>query len=116
MLTLASGRPADGIAAGIGLSAAVEAVQALIPQLGRSCEPHDLVAKSLGAIAGVGLAATVQLVLRPVSGPRTLTSPVYVVEQNAVLAVRRRPARHRAELAPAMAKNPGRLRTVARAR
>ena len=87
MLTLASGRPADGIAAGIGLSAAVEAVQALIPQLGRSCEPHDLVAKSLGAIAGVGLAATVQLVLRPVSGPRTLTSPVYVVEQNAVLAV-----------------------------
>jgi hypothetical protein len=31
LLTLASGRPADGIAAGIGLSAAVEAVQALVP-------------------------------------------------------------------------------------
>ena len=60
MLTLASGRPADGIAAGIGLSAAVEAVQALIPQLGRSCQLHDLIANTLGAFAGVGLAAALQ--------------------------------------------------------
>jgi hypothetical protein len=117
MLTLASGRPADGIAAGIGLSAVVEAVQALIPQLGRSCQLHDLVANSLGAIAGVGLAATVQLVLCTGSLPRTLTSPVYVVDHSAVLVVRRPLARHRrAELAPAMAKSSSRLRPVARAR
>ncbi|WP_132189947.1 MULTISPECIES: hypothetical protein [Kribbella] len=92
-------------------------IRTLIPQLGRSCQLHDLVANSLGAIAGVGPAATVQLVLRPVSGPRTLTSPVYVVEHNAVLAVRRPSVRHRrAELALAMAKSSGRLRPVARAR
>ena len=54
MLTLASGRPADGIAAGIGMSAAVEAVQALIPQLGRSCQLHDLLANSIGAFCGGG--------------------------------------------------------------
>ncbi|MFC5261714.1 hypothetical protein ACFPJ1_06290 [Kribbella qitaiheensis] len=106
-----------GSPAGIGLSAAVEAVQALIPQLGRSCQLQYLVANSLGAVAGVGLAATVQLVLRSVSGPHTLTRPMYVVEHSAVLAVRRPPARHRrAELAPAMAKSSCRLRPVARAR
>ena len=90
MLTLASGRPADGIAAGIGLSAAVEAVQALIPPLGRSCQLHDLIANTLGAFAGVGLAAVVQLATRT----RTLTSPAYVVEHGAIL-VSRAPARHR---------------------
>ncbi|TCO46167.1 VanZ like protein [Kribbella antiqua] len=93
MLTLASGRPADGIAAGIGLSAAVEAVQALIPQLGRSCQLHDLIANTLGAFAGVGLAAGLQTITRA----RHLVAPAYVVEHAALLVVQagRRSARHR---------------------
>jgi hypothetical protein len=93
MLTLASGRPGDGIAAGIGMSAAVEAVQALLPQLGRSCQLHDLVANSIGAFCGVGLAAGLQLLTRS----RLFVTPPYVVEHAALLVVRRsrRPARHR---------------------
>jgi hypothetical protein len=113
MLTLASGRPADGIAAGIGLSAAVEAVQALITPLGRSCQLHDLIANTAGAFAGVGLAAVVQVATRP----RTLTSPAYVVEHAAIL-VSRAPARHR--LVPRsprlVATKSSRLRPVARLR
>lgn len=92
MLTLASGRPADGIAAGIGMSAAVEAIQALIPQLGRSCQLHDLIANTLGAFAGVGLAAGLQTLTR---GGRLVVTGPYVVEHAAMLVVRRRPARHR---------------------
>jgi hypothetical protein len=112
LLTLASGRPADGIAAGIGLSAAVEAIQALIPPLGRSCQLHDLIANTLGAFAGVGLAAALQVALRAATRPITLTNPGYVVEHSAVL-VRRPAARHRrAELAPALAE----ARPVARVR
>jgi hypothetical protein len=123
MLTLAGGRPTDGIAAGIGLSAAVEAVQALIPPLGRSCQLHDLIANTLGAFAGVGLAAIVQLATRT----RTLTSPAYVVEHGAIL-VSRGPARHRrgelvtrsASLTRAIPRpvtaKAGRLRPVARLR
>nr|WP_239062636.1 VanZ family protein [Streptomyces sp. SID13031] len=108
LLTLASGRPADGIAAGIGMSAAVEAIQALIPPLGRSCQLHDLVANTLGAFAGVGLAAALQMAvqraLRAATSPVTLTNPGYVVEHGAVL-VRRPAARHRrGELAPALVK------------
>jgi len=93
MLTQASGRPADGIAAGIGMSAAVEAIQALIPQLGRSCQLHDLIANTLGAFAGVGLAAGLQLLTR---GHRLVVTGPYVVEHGAMLVVRgRSPARHR---------------------
>jgi hypothetical protein len=112
LLTLASGRPADGIAAGIGMSAAVEAIQALIPPLGRSCQLHDLIANTLGAFAGVGLAAALQVALRAATRPVTLTNPGYVVEHSAVL-VRRPAARHRrGELVPALVKS----RPVARAR
>ena len=96
MLTLASGRPSDGIAAGVGLSATVEAVQALVPQLGRSCQLHDLIANSLGAACGVGLAAGVQTLTRRVSPGFLVVSPA-VVEHAAMLVVRRprHPARHR---------------------
>jgi hypothetical protein len=116
LLTLASGRPADGIAAGIGMSAAVEAIQALIPPLGRSCQLHDLIANTLGAFAGVGLAAGLQVALRGAIRPITLTNPGYVVEHSAVL-VRRPVARHRrAELAPALVPALAKARSVARAR
>ncbi|MEV8377455.1 VanZ family protein [Kribbella sp. NPDC056861] len=102
LITLASGRPADGIAAGIGMSAAVEAIQALIPTLGRSCQLHDLITNTLGAFVGVGLAAGVQVALRAAIRPVPLVSPVYVVEHGAIL-VRRPAARHRrGELAPAL--------------
>ena len=114
LLTLASGRPADGIAAGIGLSAAVEAMQALVPPLGRSCQLHDLIANTLGAFAGVGIAAGLQVALRAAIRPIALTtSPAYVVEHSAVLVLRRPVARHRRpELAPALVKS----RPVARMR
>ena len=104
MLTLASGRPSDGIAAGVGLSATVEAVQALVPPLGRSCQLHDLIANSLGTVCGVGLAAGLQLitrslVLRPVYRPLHLVVAPAVVEQAALLVVRPRPpARHRRDI------------------
>jgi VanZ like family len=54
-LTVATGRPAFVTGAGAGLSVAVEAVQSLAPGLGRSCQLHDVIANSLGAIAGVSL-------------------------------------------------------------
>jgi hypothetical protein len=105
MLTLASGRPGDGIAAGIGMSAAVEAVQALLPQLGRSCQLHDLIANSVGAFCGVGLAAGLQTLTRSlVARPGFLVVSPAVVEHAAMLVVRRprHPARHRREtLVPA---------------
>ncbi|WP_165949463.1 VanZ family protein [Kribbella turkmenica] len=92
MLTLSGGRPADGIAAGIGMSAAVEAIQALLPQLGRSCQLHDLIANTLGVVAGVGLAAGLQTLTRR----RRLIPGPYVVDHGAMLVARGRPpARHR---------------------
>lgn len=115
MLTLASARPADGIAAGIGMSAAVEAIQALIPQLGRSCQLHDLIANTLGVFAGVGLAAGVQTITRA----RRLVIPPYVAEQGALLVVRSRPpARHRRDqLVPrAVPKSSTTFRPLARTR
>ncbi|WP_406049715.1 VanZ family protein [Kribbella sp. NBC_00889] len=117
MLALASGRPVDGIAAGIGLSASVEAVQALIPQLGRSCQLHDLIANTLGTFAGVGLVAGLRTLTRP---SRLVTGP-YVVEHAAMIVVRgRQPARHRrGRLVPRpipVAKPPNGFRAAARAR
>ncbi|WBQ05479.1 VanZ family protein [Kribbella sp. CA-293567] len=105
LLTLASGRPADGIAAGIGMSATVEAIQALIPSLGRSCQLHDLMTNTLGAFAGVGLAAGLLIAVRVASSPVLLrTPPEYVVEHSAML-IRRPAARHRrGELAPVLVK------------
>jgi hypothetical protein len=125
MLTLARGRPADGIAAGIGMSAAVEAIQALVPQLGRSCQLHDLIANTAGAFAGVGLAAGLQTLAR---GHRLILTP-YVVEHRAMksasaramVVVRgRQPARHRrGELIPRpvpVTRTANGLRQIARAR
>ncbi|GAB2681227.1 VanZ family protein [Kribbella swartbergensis] len=127
MLALAGGRAADGIAAGIGMSAAVEAVQALIPQLGRSCQLHDLIANTLGAFAGVALAVGLQTLTRE----RRLVTVVYVVDHAApdpyqappppMIVVRGRPpARHRrGELTPVpvQASNSANgLRQIARAR
>ncbi|MDX2968938.1 VanZ family protein [Kribbella solani] len=100
MLTLAGSRRAEAAAAGIGLSASIEAIQALIPSLGRTCQLHDVMTNSLGAFCGVGLAAGLQTIahglLVGVRGRRLVTAP-YAVEHAALLVVRsrRRPARHR---------------------
>jgi hypothetical protein len=75
------------------MSAVVEAIQALIPQLGRSCQLHDLIANTLGAFAGVGLAAGLQTLTR---ARRLVVTGPYVVEHAAMIVVRgRRSARHR---------------------
>jgi len=112
LLALASGRPGDGIAAGIGLSASVEAVQALIPQLGRSCQLHDLIANTAGAFCGVGVVAGVQSIARR---HQLVTGP-YVVEHGALIAVRARPpARHRRH-EQVTAKPANRLRPMVRTR
>jgi hypothetical protein len=96
LLAVASGRPSDGIAAGIGMSAGVEAIQALIPQLGRSCQLHDLIANSVGVFCGVGMAVGLRTLTR--SSRRLVTGP-YVVEHAAMLVVpAARLARRRGEL------------------
>ncbi|MCC9177270.1 VanZ family protein [Arthrobacter sp. zg-Y750] len=43
--------------AGVGLSALIEAVQAFVPVLGRSCTATDWLANSAGALTGAVLAA-----------------------------------------------------------
>ena len=50
-------RPVAMFLAGAALSALIEAVQALIPQLGRSCTTTDWLANSAGALTGAVLAA-----------------------------------------------------------
>ncbi|WP_427887281.1 VanZ family protein [Kribbella sp. GL6] len=98
MLTLAGSRRADAIAAGIGLSAAIEAIQSLVPSLGRTCQLHDVLTNSLGSVCGVGLAAAVQTIAHGVltTTRGRLVTPPYVVEHAGLLVVRSRPpARHR---------------------
>lgn len=127
MLTLAGGRPADGIAAGIGMSAAVEAIQALVPQLGRSCQLHDLIANTLGVFAGVGLAAGLQNLTRgrrlviARSVAHAAVDALAAPPSRSILIVRGRPsARHRrgqlvARTVP-VPKPANGLRQIARAR
>ncbi|MEU4519943.1 VanZ family protein [Amycolatopsis sp. NPDC024027] len=53
---LATRRPLFVLAAGSGLSAAIETVQALVPALGRICDTNDWTMNTLGAIVAVLLA------------------------------------------------------------
>ena len=50
-------RPWAMFLAGTALSALIEAVQALVPMLGRSCTATDWLANSAGALTGAVLAA-----------------------------------------------------------
>ncbi len=54
--TLATGRPLLMLGAGAALSAAVEAVQALVPAIGRACDTNDWAMNTAGTIAAVLLA------------------------------------------------------------
>ncbi|WP_410605180.1 VanZ family protein [Amycolatopsis sp. lyj-90] len=53
---LASRRPLTMLAAASALSAVVEAVQALVPAIGRACDTNDWLMNTLGAVLGVLLA------------------------------------------------------------
>jgi hypothetical protein len=60
--TLATRRPLLMLAAGAGLSAAIEAVQAAVPAIGRACDTNDWAMNTIGATVAVLLAgATVAL-------------------------------------------------------
>lgn len=54
---LATRRPLPVLAAGVGLSAAIEAVQAAVPALGRSCDTQDWAMNTAGTVVAVLLAA-----------------------------------------------------------
>ncbi|MBP2334364.1 VanZ family protein [Saccharothrix coeruleofusca] len=54
--TLATRRPLLVLAAGAGLSAAIEALQALVPVIGRACDTNDWVMNGIGTVVGVLLA------------------------------------------------------------
>jgi hypothetical protein len=53
---VATRRPIRIMAAGSGLSAAVEALQAAMPAIGRSCDSDDWVNNTIGAVIGAALA------------------------------------------------------------
>ena len=53
--TLATSRPRLMFVAGMALSATIEALQALVPAIGRSCDSNDWVMNTLGALVGASL-------------------------------------------------------------
>jgi glycopeptide antibiotics resistance protein len=62
---IASRRPLLAVLAGSALSAVVEAGQALVPAIGRSCDTNDWLSNTLGAVVG-GVLALVALRLASV--------------------------------------------------
>ena len=66
----ATRRPLLVLAAGTGLSAAIEALQAAVPALGRSCDTSDWAMNTAGAVLGALLAAAVSRRWAPGRGPR----------------------------------------------
>ena len=53
--TLATSRPRLMFVAGMALSATIEALQALVPAIGRSCDSNDWVMNTLGALVAASL-------------------------------------------------------------
>lgn len=56
-------RPLLVLAAGVGLSLAIEAVQAAVPAVGRRCDVDDWLANGIGTLVGVAVAAALVAVL-----------------------------------------------------
>lgn len=65
-------RPVVAVLAGTVLSVAIEAFQALVPALGRSCSTNDWLTNTIGAVIGGLLGASALLIARISStrGPR----------------------------------------------
>lgn len=53
---LASRRPVTMFAAGSALSAVIEALQALVPAIGRACDTNDWLMNTIGALLAAGMA------------------------------------------------------------
>jgi uncharacterized membrane protein YccC len=70
---VATRRPVLVMLAGSGLSALVEAFQAAVPALGRSCDSDDWVNNTIGAVIG-GLLALLALALASYRTRRALSS------------------------------------------
>lgn len=64
LVGIASRRPALGALAGAVLTVAIELVQALAPELGRSCAIDDAIANAVGGALGAVLAAAALLLAR----------------------------------------------------
>ncbi len=64
LVGVASRRPALGAVAGAVLTVTIELVQALAPELGRSCAIDDAIANAVGAALGAVLAAAALLLAR----------------------------------------------------
>ncbi|MBO1770940.1 VanZ family protein [Agrococcus sp. TF02-05] len=64
LVGVASRRPALGAAVTIVLALAIEAVQALVPALGRSCAADDALANGVGAAVGALLAVAALAIAR----------------------------------------------------
>ncbi|WP_432542908.1 VanZ family protein [Kineococcus sp. SYSU DK002] len=71
---VATRRPVPAAVAGSALSAGIEAFQALVPALGRSCDTGDWTANSLGSVVG-GLLAWVVLKLVRRNGAEAPAGP-----------------------------------------
>lgn len=71
LVGVASRRPVLGALAGGALTVAIEAVQALVPAIGRSCAIDDAIANALGAVLGAVLAALALLLARRASAAAT---------------------------------------------
>jgi hypothetical protein len=56
-------RPLLVLAAGVGLSLAIEAVQAAVPAVGRRCDVDDWLANGIGTLVGVAVATVLVSVL-----------------------------------------------------
>ncbi|MEP7114804.1 MAG: VanZ family protein [Ilumatobacteraceae bacterium] len=64
LVAVATGRPAMALLAGTALSFAIEAVQAALPALGRSCDSNDWLTNTMGAVIGAGLGCTALMMAR----------------------------------------------------
>jgi hypothetical protein len=62
---VATRRPLVALAAGSALSLGVEALQALVPALGRSCSTGDWSSNTIGALVGAALAGVALRLARP---------------------------------------------------
>jgi glycopeptide antibiotics resistance protein len=65
--TLASRRPLLVLAAGVGLSAVIEGIQAAAPVIGRACDTNDWVMNTIGSVVGVLMAVCTMAVARRMS-------------------------------------------------